>query len=412
MKKHIFIFTLLVLTLLLSNNLQFPCSGIYAKQGNLVLFASNEDGDPRQYFLHVFPGDTEKYGGIYLGFHHQGRFIPFGGMNDKGMCMDNFGAPYLEVTESLHLPHHQGSLQEKALTECATVEEVAKLYGQYNRSFLEHHQWWYADSKGDAVIIEGDEFVYKQEFFQVVTNFYQSSPEVGNYPCWRFNRAKSMFEECEEISLPLFRDIIDAINQPNWTTYSYIFDVLKGKMYIYHNMNYDEFLLVDFFAELKKGEKEYDVPEIFSIITNRFPDDGITINYSSQTFRWEGKIDSEYQLVYSTDINFTDSRVLDVSVKKKNSILFFAGFSLLGIVFAGRKKKLGKALFLLMLMIPLISCQPGIKGQKTTTSEPEFGIHEIIVEDLQPGQTYYWKVTASRSDYFTTQTLARTLTVE
>ena len=414
MKKQIIIFALLVLvlTVLLSKNLLFPCSGIYAKQGNLVLFASNDDGDPRPYFLHIYPGQPGKFGGIYLGFYYEGRFVPFGGMNEKGLCMDNFGAPYLAVTESLHLPHYEGSLQEKALNECATVEEVAKLYRQHNLSILEHGQWWYADTKGDAVIIEGDEFIYKDDFFQVVTNFYQSHPEAGNYPCWRFAKGTQMFEECDEISVPLFRDIIDAIHQSNWTTYTYIFDVLKGKMYIYHNYNFEEFILLDFFTELSKEEREYEMPGIFSNVTDIFPLDETRVTGSILTFQWEGKMASEYQLVYSTNPNFAGCEILDVAKQETNGGLFFAGLCFLGIVFAGRKKKLKKSFFPLLLVIALVSCQHDGGGNNTSTFEPEYGVHRITVEDLQPGHTYYWKVTARASDDFYTQTVVRTLTVE
>ena len=40
-------------------------------------------------------------------------------------------------------------------------------------------QGFFVDRTGNSVIIEGDEVIYKQGNYQVVTNYLQNHPELG-----------------------------------------------------------------------------------------------------------------------------------------------------------------------------------------------------------------------------------------
>ena len=261
------------------------------------------------------------------------------------------------------------------------------------------------------MIIEGDEFIYKDDFYQVVTNFYQSNPDAGWHPCWRFDLATRAFQECEEISLPFFREVTESICQ-NRVVYSYIFDVTNGKMFIYHNRSFEECLQFDVFAELAKGEREYEVGELFSDITDVYPEDGSTFYSSSQTFRWEGKAGSDYQIVYSTHPDFTGCEILNVAKQNNPDFMVFAGVCSLGILFASRNHRLKKSLLPLLFMAALVSCQHdgGENGQPS--DGPQYTTHRITIDGLQPGTTYYWSVVARASADFATRTPTRSFTVE
>ena len=58
----------------------------------------------------------------------------------------------------------------------------------------------FVDKTGNSVIIEGDEVIYKQRNYQVVTNYLQNHPELGGYPCWRHETATSMLNNLTDIT--------------------------------------------------------------------------------------------------------------------------------------------------------------------------------------------------------------------
>ena len=188
-----------------------------------------------------------------------------GGMNSQGLFFDGFATAANKVTKSLDKPIFKGLLLDEAMSKCATVQEVVELFQQHNLASLEKAMLFFADRTGDAVIIEGDEFVRKNGPFQIVTNFYQSQVTSGPKPCERYNIAHRMLSEAEEPSLDLCRQVLAATHAEGKavTLYSNIYDLTKGIVYLYHFHNFENVVVVDLEEELTKGAHEVDIASLF-----------------------------------------------------------------------------------------------------------------------------------------------------
>jgi hypothetical protein len=169
----------------------------------------------------------------------------------------------------------QGDLMAYCLEVCSTVDEVLAVFDLYNLEFMEDIQYFVVDASGNSVIIEGDEIIPKQGSFQVVTNFLQSDPAHGWYPCWRYETAVRMLENMSEVSVEYFRDICAATHQEGLypTIYSYVFDAKAGLIHLYHYYAYNLGVTLNLTKELGLGVHSYYLPGLFEPVDNQPPRD-------------------------------------------------------------------------------------------------------------------------------------------
>jgi hypothetical protein len=200
-------------------------------------------------------------------------FTAFAGLNEKGLCFDVFLHPLLKPVNSSHKPEYQGDLMAHCLEVCSTVDEVLDVFNLYNLEFMEDIQFFVVDASGNSVIIEGDSIIQKQGSYQVVTNFLQSHPELGWYPCWRYETAVGMLEDMSDFSVEYFRDICAATHQegPYPTIYSYVVDAKTGIINLYHYYKYTSVVTFNLSAELTLGEHSYYLPGLFEPVSNQPP---------------------------------------------------------------------------------------------------------------------------------------------
>jgi choloylglycine hydrolase len=286
------------------------CTGFTAQEGDLVLFGNNEDWYDPDPYIRVHPAEQDKYGRLYIEFgwppENPRYYVSFTGINNQGLCFDSFLHPKLVPTESSHKPRFNGDLMEFCMERCSTVEEVIAIFDQYNLDFMANFQYFIVDHFGNSAIIEGDEVVYKEGSFQVVTNFLHSNPEHGWYPCWRYETAVNMLENMQELTVEYFTDICDATHQEGTypTVYSYVNDLQNNIMYLYHYYNFDNVVILDVNEEIAQGEHEYYLPDLFTQEQNNPPN---TPNRPSGPST--GNINREY--TYSTKTTDPDGdRVL------------------------------------------------------------------------------------------------------
>lgn len=406
---------LMTVLFMLINNPLLGCTVFSASDGKTVLGANNEDSNDSNTFMWFIPAESgaNTHGRVYFGYLD---LFPQGGMNDQGLFYDGLSTPPYEVTGSSDKPSFQGSLIRKVMEDCSTVEEVLNIYDQYNLERMKNYQLLYADKFSDSAIIEGDLTIRKEKYYQVVTNFYQSNPGLGGYPCWRYNTACEILENNSEVTFELFRTVLDAVHTK--TQYSNIYDLKKGIIYLFYNHNFHEFIKIDLKEELKKGWQQYRISSLFSRIKIISPDNDDVINSSQVTFRWEGETDTSYLLYYSTDPDFTGCDPIKVdggSLYAFNVNGVVVGFFFLGMLFFGitfkRRKKVLFPYFLISLLLVMFwaSCrQDG--GGEIIEPLPTYREFYITVDNLQPGYTYYWKVTANATDYFTSESIVRMFT--
>lgn len=238
------------------------CTVFYAAQGDVVLAGNNEDffyPDTKMWFI---PPEDGKYGRVYFGFDD---VIAQGGMNDQGLFFDGLMVPRMEVKASEQKERYLGRLPDKALSECATVEQVVRLFERYGRQSMERAQYMFGDATGDSVIIEGNAIVRKQGRYQVVTNFRQSTAKPGAIRCERYKIAVEMLEKSQGISVDLFRRILAATHQEGHapTLYSNVYDLKNRVVYVYHFHNFENVVRIDLADELKKGRHGCSLPSLF-----------------------------------------------------------------------------------------------------------------------------------------------------
>jgi hypothetical protein len=240
----------------------FPCSVFYFSNGKTVLAGNNEDWRNPFTKIWILPAETGRYGRIYFGYHDG---VSQGGVNDRGLFYDGLATPPAKISNSLHKDVFPGNLIDKAMSECATVEEVIALFGRYNLEFMETFMLFFGDRTGDSAIIEGDAVVRKTGLYQIATNFLQSRARPPAVPCDRYLIADGLLKGADNLTVDAARRVLAATHQEGGfpTQYSMIYDLSAGAVYIYHFHNFENVVRIDIREELRKGRRQLDLASLF-----------------------------------------------------------------------------------------------------------------------------------------------------
>ena len=260
----------ILLIIVFTHPFAFACTAFMAPDGDKVFVGNNEDyyiPHTRMWFI---PANNGKFGRIYFGYDN---WRPQGGMNDQGLFFDGLLTETMEIRLSIDKPIFKGDFFDSFLAECATVNDVLKLFENYNLEFMSEYQLFFVDRTGDSVIIEGDHTIRKKGPYQVVSNFLQSQVKKNNYPCeWykggctRYQTAEMMLKDRSTVSVENFRDILEATHQNTMcsrTRYSNIYDLKNKLIYLYYLHNYDDEVIINLEEELLKGIHYYEIPSLF-----------------------------------------------------------------------------------------------------------------------------------------------------
>ncbi len=278
-----FIFFIFIIIMILPNVVS-GCTGFTAYQNDIVLIGNNEDYWYPDPMIRIFPPENGNNG--YIVF--EGRYPlpwnsnyspPGGGINDKGLFFDCFSTPWLKVSFKFFKPPLFKNPLTYVMEKFSRVDEVVEYFESHNLFFLTFiglntNQVFFADRTGDSVIIEGDDIIYRTGNFQVVTNFLQSHPEIGNYSRDRYDKAVEMLENMRNISIDYFKNICNATHSESYswpTQYSYISNLNTNLIYIYHFFNYEKVIILNLTEEFKLGKHSYHLPSLFEPINNSSP---------------------------------------------------------------------------------------------------------------------------------------------
>lgn len=246
------------------------CTIIYASDGTMALGGNNEDWSGHLNDIWFLPPESGKFGRVYFGVNFNGEHVPQGGMNDQGLFYDGASAEtVIKPPQDSSIAPAVDDLHLKAMEECSTVEEVLKLYERYHMS-VGDGQLMFGDRFGNSVIMEATgNIIRKKGKYQITTNFFQSRVEPENITDARYRIAEIIFEDSDKISVDLFRRILNATHWEEYggsmtvTLYSYICDLKKGDIYIYHFHNYEDVVKINLREELKKGERYLSILSLF-----------------------------------------------------------------------------------------------------------------------------------------------------
>jgi len=318
------------------------CTIIYASDDKIALAGNNEDWSRPYSNISFLPAEKGKFGRVYFGFNVVQ--YPQGGMNDKGLFFDGATAENVVVPRDPSKLAHKGSLILKAMEECSTVEEVLKLYDRYDVSGSWNGHYLIGDRFGNSAIIEPQTIIRKKGKYQIATNFFQSKTKPENSTCERYHIASELFEKSENISVDLFRRILNATHWEEYsgsmtaTIYSYICDLKKGEIYIYNFHNFEDIVKINLQEELKKGERFHSILSLFPYETfaaKRYKSERI-IGLLYERAVQDGIDGSEGAIALYNKMKSGDNKIfkLDVSQGQLNSL----GYRLL------RNSKLNEAI--------------------------------------------------------------------
>ena len=407
-------FCILLFILFIRQNV-LDCSGFYAKTENKILVGINVDWKVPASQIHFFPPVNKNYG--YLNFNIKGYFNDSygdcGGINGKGL--------FYEWTDNLYAPdfsfhvngtiNYDGYVMDLIMTTCTTVAEAEKLIRTYNLMPFSYTHLLLGDRYGNSLIVERADnsnlsFIRSGKNYQVITNFlvaWVEDPLMKDFVgCYRYEYIDNMLRDNKDISLDLYRTILDGAankGQVDPTIISIIYDLNNLNAYVYTNSNYEEAYKFSLIEEINKGKRSLDLPPLYSGIKGIYPVSNELVSSSSINLSWYGNADN-YEILVSTDSQLSDNMSFITRGNNYQQAGLNASFILLlmlSFILIRKNKKIGMiGCFILMLA----GCDKGLVNLPETISSTK---HSKPVDGLLPNKTYYWKIIAAGKNGFTTE---------
>lgn len=389
------ILAIFIFATIFSSEKVVSCTIFYIAKDSMIFAGNNEDWEDPYTKMCFYPSDENSYGWIKFGFI--GGF-PQGGMNEYGLFWDGTSNAYLPMLYSEENKNkYNGALMNKIIQECKNVDEALEIFSNYYCEDQYKAQYVLGDSSGNSVIIEGDNYILKEGDFQVLTNFYQSHPELGGYPCQRYEIATEMLNSFDPLTTIEIGKVLAATHQDGKypTQYSNIYDLKNIIIYLLYFHNYEEFITINLTEELLNGYREFEIPKLFSKIKLLSPSNGNKLESTTVDFQWEGIPDSEYEILYSTEAEF--STFVSVKIPKPNNIpdlYYFSLFFPLLFPFIFIKKNKVKQYYFYLIFFFIVLLSMNCKNENNADPQNNTIIMQKTIEGLKPETRYFWKIFA------------------
>jgi choloylglycine hydrolase len=391
---------LVLISFSLSIYLANACTVFYIAKDNQVIAGNNEDSESKATQMVIYPPSGDKNGWIKFGFS-DGQ--PQGGMNQHGLFWDASVSPHREMPVCVNNKQlYNGCLMQRVMEDCKNVDEAMEVFESCYCNEMFTMQFMIGDESGKSVIISGDQIIQNENGYQVLTNFYESDPDLGNFPCWRYEEASKLLWESAKADRYLARSVLEATHLKMYTPtlYSNIYDLKNKKVYLYNNHSFEEMAVINLNIFLKSEENSFDIPSIFSQITVLSPDHGATTKSTSAELRWEGDYNSTYYIQYSTHPSLLDHKseiIIAHEVPedgKDNNKMAYLLIPLVVCFSLFKKTKKVLVIVLIGISFAYLNCEL-IEEDTTNYGFPETFLFGKKIESLQPGTTYYWKLVAT-----------------
>lgn len=274
----IFLSILTIMILLFTNTL-VACSGFAVHEEDLVLIAHNKDWWTPETSIHIYPARDDAHARLFFEipfphpFNNDYRVLA-GGVNDQGLCYESFVTPFNPASFKLFKPPLFKNPVDYLLQQYTTVEEVIEYIESHNLFFLNYilsyGQLFVVDATGDAAIIEGDDIIRINDGYQICTNFLQSNPDKGNYPCWRYEYLTSELEHISDPSISYFTSLLENVEL--FAQYSWILNPINLTLNIYHFHYYERCIVLDLNEEFNQPAHSYELATLFEPVDNTPPE--------------------------------------------------------------------------------------------------------------------------------------------
>lgn len=244
----------------------FGCTIVMAVKNGKILVGNNEDRSFYKTTIRFLPATEKYFGRIIFGYTD----APFqGGMNDQGLFIDGNALRPTGWKPEEGKPDFRGIVISYILANCASVADVQAFFQKYNVGGLLRARFPVADRNGDSMVVEYGQgkvqFVEREGYYQIATNFVFTNVKNGNYPCTRYRTADRILRDAENLDISLIRNVLDATHQESRSpsVYSNIYDLKKGQIRIYNVHDFSKAVTLDFNEELAKGTRTIDLPSLF-----------------------------------------------------------------------------------------------------------------------------------------------------
>ncbi len=233
----------IVLAMLALAAVAFPCSIFKYHVDGRTYFCGNEDWSATDPAIQSCRPRGKDYGYVLFGWKSLlPRFVQ-AGVNSKGLCFDWAAVPPQLYVRDNTKDDLDLDFTREVLRRCATVDEAIAFVRQRNIPHLAEEHIMFADSSGKSCIVEYNNsqlhILVDQSPAQFMTNFHVSDKSLGWYPCSRYAKLEAFFHEAGNKEARLV-ELLDGIHQEGQypTVYSYVFDLSKLQITVFHNHNY------------------------------------------------------------------------------------------------------------------------------------------------------------------------------
>lgn len=229
-----------------------------------VLAANTEDHRPTMHiYFKVRAATDSTYGFFGTTYNHPDGILQ-GGSNDQGLFFDTneLGEVPLRKTAGTREYNFAVDPGSYVLQHCKNVQEVIDFVNTYRMAFPA--QIHVADKSGQLAIIINDTILRTPGRFQLTTNFHPLHPEIGVYPCWRYNTVSERIAQ-KGVSLASFEEALFAATQHGNTMsiYSNLGDLSTGNWTLYMYGYKDAPYTFNIYELLKGGDKTILLRELF-----------------------------------------------------------------------------------------------------------------------------------------------------
>lgn len=214
------------------------------------------------------PPSEDRYGAVL--FFIDDDVWPQGGLNDQGLVLGMTATPFLPITPHPDRQPMGWDFWDTLFQTCATVDDVLHYLNRFDLSsvpgYLESGQMLWTDRHGDSTIVEGDVVFPGNGDFQVITNFLQSHPHLGGYPCPRFDLLHQMLADDDRMDETYFLEALERAHGTRWggyTVYSNFYDLREGEVTLFYRGDFSRPKVMDLAEELEKGVTGYDMDTLF-----------------------------------------------------------------------------------------------------------------------------------------------------
>jgi hypothetical protein len=215
-----------------------------------VFAAANEDDFTPFSRIWFNPRTHERYGSVCFGAPD----LQVGAaMNEYGLFYD-FTAQYGIDPAKFDLKHpYNGDVMFELLGKSKTVKEALEFLETHN--YTAASQVLLADANGNSAILHVGVKVVKTGNYQINTNFDIANLATGNYSCGRYNIADKLLSNAKSVSVSMLKNLLNQTHQEGdlSTQYSNIYDLKRGKIYVYLFHDFEHAYVIDLKKELQKG---------------------------------------------------------------------------------------------------------------------------------------------------------------